>query len=54
MHRRHRRFQPQESGGDPMVMREVEIREVSAKAYLNNPRDTPPAELLTDICLPLR
>ncbi|MGV2288384.1 AraC family transcriptional regulator [Trinickia sp. YCB016] len=26
----HRRFQPQESGGDPMVMREVEIREVPA------------------------
>jgi AraC family transcriptional regulator len=22
--------------------------------YLNNPRDTPPAELLSDICLPLR
>lgn len=22
--------------------------------YLNNPRDTPPAELLTDICLPLK
>lgn len=22
--------------------------------YVNNPRDTPPAELLTDICLPLR
>ncbi len=23
------------------------------EAYLNNPRDTPPTELLTDICLPL-
>jgi AraC family transcriptional regulator len=22
--------------------------------YLNNPRDTPPTELLTEICLPLR
>jgi AraC family transcriptional regulator len=22
--------------------------------YMNNPRDTPPTELLTDICLPLR
>ena len=22
--------------------------------YLNNPRDTPPTELLTDICLPAR
>lgn len=24
------------------------------EAYLNNPRDTPPTELLTEICLPLR
>jgi len=22
--------------------------------YLNNPRDTPPAQLLTDLCLPLQ